>query len=63
MTCLLAASNIGPLETLLPLLVVAAILYGVYWLVTRRGCPTCGKRLKRGLTACPHCGADFTPTT
>ena len=38
------------------------IILGIIWLVTNRktrSCPTCGKDVKKGLTACKGCGFDF----
>lgn len=42
--------------------VVGGFILGMIWLVTGRNvrkCPVCGRRVKKGLTACPHCGHDF----
>ena len=38
------------------------VILGVLWLVTRgsrRDCPVCGMKVKRGLTKCVSCGHDF----
>lgn len=38
------------------------IILGLIWLVTNRGqrdCPTCGRAVKKGKTACAKCGHDF----
>lgn len=42
--------------------VAADVILGVVWLITNRKsrtCPTCGKDVKKGLTACKGCGFDF----
>jgi len=38
------------------------VILGIIWLVTgrsSRSCPTCGKDVKKGVTACKSCGFDF----
>lgn len=38
------------------------VILGLVWLITNRKsrtCPTCGKDVKKGLTACKSCGYDF----
>jgi hypothetical protein len=38
------------------------VILGIIWMVTnssRRDCPACGSRSKRGLTVCSACGHDF----
>ena len=38
------------------------IILGLVWLITNRGqrdCPTCGRAVKKGLTACAKCGHNF----
>lgn len=56
----------GPLELLivllflgLPVLVIVLIVRGV----NGRSCPQCGKRVKKGLLECGHCGYDFRRAT
>jgi len=42
--------------------VAADVILGLVWLITNRKsrtCPTCGKDVKKGLTACKSCGYDF----
>ena len=44
----------------------ADIILGIVWLITNRksrSCPTCGKDVKKGLTACKSCGYDFAIST
>jgi hypothetical protein len=44
----------------------ADIILGIVWLITNRksrSCPTCGKDVKKGLTACKSCGYDFATST
>jgi transposase len=50
----------GPLEAvlLLLLLLVLVIAWVARWIV-RRDCPRCGKKVRRGILDCPHCGFDF----
>lgn len=39
------------------------IALSLIWFMTRpkgRECPVCGENVKRGLTACPGCGHDFS---
>jgi hypothetical protein len=55
----LAASNFGPLEIIIVLLFIGVPLWGIYYFLSRRSCPVCGLRIKRGLTACPKCGTNF----
>ncbi|HEY8083433.1 MAG TPA: hypothetical protein VIE64_07775 [Solirubrobacterales bacterium] len=41
------------------------IALSLIWFMTRpkdRECPTCGERVKKGLTACPACNHDFAAT-
>ena len=38
------------------------VVLSLVWFMTRpkgRECPTCGERVKRGLTTCKSCGHDF----
>jgi hypothetical protein len=41
------------------------VTLSLLWLMSRpreRICPTCGRAVKAGLTACPSCGHDFAST-
>jgi hypothetical protein len=52
----------GPLELLILLVLVALPVTAVLLVVravSRRACPRCGKRVKRGRLDCPHSGFDF----
>ncbi len=45
---------------LITIWVVGEIILGVLWMVTKgRSCPVCGRGVRRGLTGCRRCGADF----
>jgi hypothetical protein len=38
------------------------VILGVLWLVTRsskRDCPVCGNKVKKGMVQCPSCGFDY----
>lgn len=38
------------------------VILGLIWVVTNRGqrdCPTCGRAVKKGKTACEKCGHNF----
>jgi hypothetical protein len=36
------------------------VILGVLWMVTRgRACQACGRGVRRGVTACTHCGFDL----
>jgi predicted amidophosphoribosyltransferase len=53
---------LGPLDLVILLIVVGLPVVAVLLvvrLVSRRSCPRCGKRVKRGQPDCPHCGLDF----
>lgn len=42
--------------------VLADVILGILWLVTRpkgRPCPVCGTQVKEGVTVCLKCGHDF----
>jgi hypothetical protein len=46
-------------------LIAAGVLYGLWYGYVRprqmtRACPVCARRVLKGRTQCPHCGADYT---
>lgn len=54
-----AGAGIGA-GIVIALWVAGDVILGVLWLVTRgRVCPTCGRGVRKGLTACRACGHDF----
>lgn len=42
--------------------VAADVILGILWLITKpkaRDCPSCGRNVRKGVTACRKCGFDF----
>lgn len=54
------------LGMILSLIIIAAVLYTICWIVYRalrrgsRQCPRCGRHVKNGVMSCHACGFDFT---
>ncbi|HET7443836.1 MAG TPA: hypothetical protein VFJ57_04180 [Solirubrobacterales bacterium] len=58
--------NIGPLEVIIVLVMVAISVIVVFRILRfanrsrrHRPCARCGERVKNGVLDCPHCGFDF----